>query len=147
MVILASIAAAAYKNPNSFSTVKTEVKQDTSTGSADGDWDVNITDSCAENSTYITATKLLQPFPYVDQIDKSFPETCTTINPNYEENGLLIVLGDSRADMSKTRFLKLFDVAKKTNATFPTIVFKTRLGRAMLLCPPEFPANMEMLKT
>ncbi|OQR88433.1 hypothetical protein ACHHYP_06815, partial [Achlya hypogyna] len=49
--------------------------------------------------------------------------------------------------MSKARFVQLLQEATAKNEPFPTVVFKTRWGRAMLPCRPEFAANLEMLKS
>ncbi|OQS04509.1 acyltransferase 3 [Thraustotheca clavata] len=113
----------------------------------DIDWDKEIGVKCPETSPYITKAKLSTPFPFAgDRNSPYYPEKCLILNPNNEKNGLLIVLGDSHADMSKPRFTKLHEAAVKENKPFPTILFKTRFGRAILPCRPEFFENFEMVK-
>ncbi|OQR84409.1 acyltransferase 3 [Thraustotheca clavata] len=115
-------------------------------GNHDSDWNNGAGGGCAANSSYILAAKLKQPFPFQDPTNTDYPELCQIMNENNENNGVLIVLGDSHADMSKARFVKLYEDAKRASKPFPTVVFKTRWGRAMLPCRPEFAQNIEMMK-
>ncbi|KAF0708176.1 hypothetical protein As57867_006412, partial [Aphanomyces stellatus] len=69
------------------------------------------------------------------------------LNPGHEStNGLVIVLGDSHADMIKPRFLKLYQDATANNESFPTMVFKTNFGRAPLSCEADTPLDLDMVK-
>ncbi|OQR83841.1 hypothetical protein THRCLA_23120 [Thraustotheca clavata] len=113
----------------------------------DLNWNDGAGEMCEKNSSYITTEKLLKPFPYNDPTFSGYPETCQILNKGHEDNGVLVVLGDSHADMSKARFVKLYKDARRSYKPFPTVVFKTRWGRAMLPCRPEFPKNIEMVKS
>ncbi|OQR90148.1 hypothetical protein ACHHYP_05780, partial [Achlya hypogyna] len=110
------------------------------------DWNEGAGDACPSDSLYVSAAKTPAPFPFVDPVSPGQSERCQMLNPGHEADGSLVVLGDSHADMSKIRFVQLLQEATAKNDTFPTVVFKTRWGRAMLPCRPEFSANMEMLK-
>ncbi|OQR88900.1 hypothetical protein ACHHYP_06569 [Achlya hypogyna] len=113
---------------------------------ADQDWNKGAGQKCPSDSIYVTAAKTPAPFPFDDPVSSSQSETCQVLNPGHETTGTLVVLGDSHADMSKARFVQLLQEATAKNEPFPTVVFKTRWGRAMLPCRPEFAANLEMLK-
>ncbi|OQR91979.1 acyltransferase 3 [Achlya hypogyna] len=175
MVVLAILAGIAYKNPQQFSAIEIEISKTaeaSETGPvpvlapvpgaavnsittaamirhaiADQDWDAGAGNACAPDSPYITATVSPVPFPFDDPVSPSQIEVCQELNPGHESDGSLVVLGDSHADMSKVRFVQLFRDATANNESFPTVVFKTRFGRAMLPCRPEFAANIAMLKT
>ncbi|RHY26447.1 hypothetical protein DYB32_007656, partial [Aphanomyces invadans] len=67
------------------------------------------------------------------------------LNPGHEANGLVIVLGDSHADMIKPRFVKLFEDATAAHQPFPTMVFKTEFGRAPLSCQAATALDVEMV--
>ncbi|EQC31252.1 hypothetical protein SDRG_11173 [Saprolegnia diclina VS20] len=114
---------------------------------ADGEWDKPIPGYCPTDTPYITTAKLREPFPFKDPTYAGYPERCQAINPRHEANGVIVVLGDSHGDMSKPRFAQLFNESIAAKQPFPTVVFKTRWGRAMLPCRPEFAQNIEMLKT
>ncbi|ETW06945.1 hypothetical protein H310_03055 [Aphanomyces invadans] len=68
------------------------------------------------------------------------------LNPGHEANGLVIVLGDSHADMIKPRFVKLFEDATAAHQPFPTMVFKTEFGRAPLSCQAATNTDFAMVK-
>ncbi|OQR89048.1 hypothetical protein ACHHYP_06501 [Achlya hypogyna] len=114
---------------------------------ADLDWNRGAGGYCPPTSPYITAAVSPVPFPFSDPVNPSQIELCQVLNPGHESDGSLVVLGDSHADMSKIRFVQLYQEATANNEPFPTVVFKTRWGRAMLPCRPEFAANIAMLKT
>ncbi|OQS04761.1 hypothetical protein THRCLA_03021 [Thraustotheca clavata] len=57
-----------------------------------------------------------------------------------------MVVGDSHADMAKPRFAKLYEDAVKAKKQFPTVAFRTRFGRALLPCRPEYHEVIELLK-
>ncbi|CAK4650116.1 unnamed protein product, partial [Aphanomyces euteiches] len=68
------------------------------------------------------------------------------LNPNHETtDGLVVVLGDSHADMLKPRFVKLYQKAQKENASFPTMVFKTFFGRPTLSCREDTQKDFDMI--
>ncbi|EQC28295.1 hypothetical protein SDRG_13975 [Saprolegnia diclina VS20] len=169
MFAVAVVAGCAYKNPASFSATEIEIANaplppiidttalnattvpramttvlQTKQAMADGNWNVRTT-SCAPDAKYITAATSPVPFPFKDPVNPGYPERCEVINPGHEADGTLVVLGDSHADMSVPRFMRLFDDAVASKTPFPTIVLKDRWGRAMLPCRPEFAQNMHML--
>ncbi|OQR88802.1 hypothetical protein ACHHYP_06626 [Achlya hypogyna] len=170
MVALAVLAGCAYKNPASFSAIEISVADGTSSSTAgvvsasgtainsvttaamvresiaDKDWNRDAGDACLDDSVFVTATKAPAPFIFNDNAFPGNIEYCQILNPGHETTGTLVVLGDSHADMSKARFVQLLQEATAKNEPFPTVVFKTRWGRAMLPCRPEFAANLEMLK-
>ncbi|KAH9149024.1 hypothetical protein AeRB84_007783, partial [Aphanomyces euteiches] len=85
-------------------------------------------------------TALDEKSPYGYQYDAQI------LNPNHETtDGLVIVLGDSHADMLKPRFVKLYQKAQKENASFPTMVFKTFFGRPTLSCREDTQKDFDMI--
>ncbi|KAF0699493.1 Aste57867_9963 [Aphanomyces stellatus] len=56
------------------------------------------------------------------------------LNPGREESALLVVLGDSHAEMLKPRFLHLF---QSTDKPFPTVVFKAPTAACPTWWSPE----------
>ncbi|KAF0688771.1 Aste57867_19660 [Aphanomyces stellatus] len=79
--------------------------------------------------------------------DYGYHPHARVLNPGHEStNGLVIVLGDSHADMLKPRFLKLYHEARATNESFPTMVFKTEFGRPTLSCRPETQLDLDMVR-
>ncbi|KAG9403404.1 hypothetical protein AC1031_006049 [Aphanomyces cochlioides] len=68
------------------------------------------------------------------------------LNPDHEAtDGLVVVLGDSHADMLKPRFVKLYRKAQKGNASFPTMVFKTDYGPPTLSCRTDTQKDFDMV--
>ncbi|EQC35254.1 hypothetical protein SDRG_07482 [Saprolegnia diclina VS20] len=153
MLAVAILAGCAYKNPSAFSEIERDLAKSSGADDvsrvnmamADLDWSVG-TSACAPDSVYISAATNPVPFPFTDPVRTDQLERCEVINPGHEADGTLVVLGDSHADMTVPRFMKLYDDAVAAKTPFPTIVLKDRWGRAMLPCRPEFAANLEMLK-
>ncbi|OQR85933.1 acyltransferase 3 [Thraustotheca clavata] len=116
--------------------------------SKDENWDKGVGKDCPANSPYMESITLNPPFPYRGDraIPKFTKEQCVILNPNQEKNGLIMVVGDSHADMTKPRFVKLYEDAVKVGQPYPTVVFKTRRGRAMLPCRPEYHEIFEIIK-
>ncbi|KDO23381.1 hypothetical protein SPRG_11473 [Saprolegnia parasitica CBS 223.65] len=112
----------------------------------DGAWNTDAGITCPADLPYVAEATTPKPFPFKEFISTAYPEVCQLLNPHHEENGVLVVLGDSHADMTKPRIVRLFEEATAASRPFPTVVFKTRFGRALLSCRPEFSANMAMLK-
>ncbi|KAI9135978.1 acyltransferase family-domain-containing protein [Paraphysoderma sedebokerense] len=65
---------------------------------------------------------------------------------NPGQNGTIVVLGDSHANMVSHRFVKLFEDSKINNSSFPTIVYKTRDGTPPLPCHSGFASNIALIK-
>ncbi|EQC42836.1 hypothetical protein SDRG_00555 [Saprolegnia diclina VS20] len=107
-------------------------------------WNEGMGDELPYSSPYVT--NLIRPAGYGHQV-KYFPGEVKVINPGHEkDNGLLIVLGDSHADMSKPRFVKLFEDATANNDDkFPTIVVNSYSARPLLSCRAEFFATLAMV--
>ncbi|OQS06503.1 hypothetical protein THRCLA_01457 [Thraustotheca clavata] len=144
-------ALAAVKPVNTKNTVKKQHAKTTVMtalkGSKDDDWDKGAGDLCPSGSPYAAMINLDPPFPYRgDRKIPTYDEKCQLLNPDNEKNGLVMVVGDSHADMSKPRFVKLHEDAVKAKKPFPTVVFKTRFGRALLPCRPEYYETIELLK-
>ncbi|KAF0688552.1 Aste57867_19842 [Aphanomyces stellatus] len=61
---------------------------------------------------------------------------------------LVIVLGDSHANMVAPRFSRLFELAKNQSNPFPQVMFRTRDGTPSLSCIQGYhAANVEFIKT
>ncbi|ETV93228.1 hypothetical protein H310_12824 [Aphanomyces invadans] len=88
--------------------------------------------------TNLTALNKTSPYGYHPHAQ--------VLNPDKESNGLVIVLGDSHGDMTKPRFLKLYEAAVNANLPFPTMVFKTEFGRAPLSCEAATDVDFAMVK-
>ncbi|EQC27585.1 hypothetical protein SDRG_14639 [Saprolegnia diclina VS20] len=112
----------------------------------DGAWNTGAGITCPADLPYVAKAITPKPFPFKEFISSAYPEVCQLLNPHHEENGVLVVLGDSHADMTKPRIVRLFEQATAAQKPFPTVIFKTRFGRALLSCRPEFSANMAMVK-
>ncbi|OQR97966.1 acyltransferase 3 [Achlya hypogyna] len=112
----------------------------------DSDWNYGLADVCPQKSVYVTGVAMPEHFPFTDRTEKSSHETCLVLNGGNIATGLLLVLGDSHADMIKPRFVQASADARAAKKPFPTVVFQTRWGRAFLPCRPEFAGFLAMVK-
>ncbi|RHY48732.1 hypothetical protein DYB30_011358 [Aphanomyces astaci] len=68
------------------------------------------------------------------------------LNGNATSAPLVVVLGDSHANMVAPRFAKLFQVAQETNQPFPQVMFRTFDGTPPLACIPWHAANVAFVQ-
>ncbi|RHZ25561.1 hypothetical protein DYB26_014531 [Aphanomyces astaci] len=68
------------------------------------------------------------------------------LNQQDSKAPLVVVLGDSHANMVAPRFAKLFQVAQETNQPFPQVMFRTFDGTPPLACIPWHAANVAFVQ-
>ncbi|KAF0711446.1 hypothetical protein As57867_005258, partial [Aphanomyces stellatus] len=61
-------------------------------------------------------------------------------------NQLVVVLGDSHANMVAPRFSHLFELAKNESNSFPQVMFRTRDGTTPLACTESHAADVAFIK-
>ncbi|KDO27875.1 hypothetical protein SPRG_20343 [Saprolegnia parasitica CBS 223.65] len=167
VVCIAAFAAAVHANPADFSMIEIGLKNAAAPALVDASvlasnasatptlsqaqqamkdfgWNEGTGEDCPRDSPYIT--NLIRPANFGHQVNY-FSGEVKVINPGHEkDNGLLVVLGDSHADMSKPRFVKLFEDATANNDDkFPTIVINSWSARPLLSCRAEYFANLAMV--
>ncbi|ETW06940.1 hypothetical protein H310_03051 [Aphanomyces invadans] len=125
----AAVAAKELPNPSR----ETRVQNTTFLQAIQGGKDMNVV-----WGINLTALNTTSPYGY-------YPHA-QVLNPDHESNGLVIVLGDSHADMTKPRFLKLYDAAVQAKRRFPTMIFKTEFGRAPMSCEAATDVDIAMVK-
>ncbi|KDO33572.1 hypothetical protein SPRG_01597 [Saprolegnia parasitica CBS 223.65] len=95
---------------------------------ADGDW--------APNDGYA-------PLPRGSQFGEY--EYAWVLNPGDDDN-LVMVLGDSHAEMLRPRFKFLYDLARRAGDPFPTIVFLAQGAHPPLPCVRDHAGHVEIVR-
>ncbi|EQC27228.1 hypothetical protein SDRG_14945 [Saprolegnia diclina VS20] len=169
VALLALVSAAVYTYPANFSLIELGLRnvappivesganltsgnvpaslKQAQTAIYDGAWQGGLGDKCPSDSPYVF--NAIRPEHAEKYGPYYLPGDVYLINPGHEkDNGLLIVLGDSHADMTKPRLVQLFEDAKaaKNESTFPTIAINSWSARPIMPCRAEYYANLAMVK-